>query len=539
MTRSSTFSCRGTFCIKRGTKYEPVGSVDAFIASIEVDSKKSWITVRCGNDVEFEGEITPTMIVQFHIPTGSVFWTAVVEDQLEMFAFKFAVDPKTKLTPEHATQTFVEKYNRWLYTALTGVIVETEDKEEVNYIASAGAAQMEREAKDEAVFGMDTTPVFSNTGAGVNTCFADSVQFNRALIFQTRGGKAVAQAHAVAGEGFGDVQEFEFAADGVQGALLQKDEQKMFFVDAKSAKLEGALREMDLMTGKIVQTYQPAKDTETFKGVQYYQKFASESPNLLSCINSTATFMIDTRLDPSNCVVVEDGKDFSDLDYRSFKKGQFFTCHATSRNGYLAVGDQSGSIRLYTGPPGARKADGKGHHAKLAKTLIEIGNPILHLDITNDGEFVIATTKDRVLVLCTLYVDDKKNDTKNGFDGRMGKHKPSPLALLPSPAQVLRLGGANAVNFAKATLEGVEGSEQWIVAVCGAMICTWSMSRVREAVKSHSVVYCETKDAQRGTLLGAEIRNDRVEFLSADAFGLQMRSKETKKKTGGFTFYSD
>jgi hypothetical protein len=539
MTRSIVFGCRGTFCVKRGSKYDPVGPIDAFVASVEVEGTKSWIVVRCGTDLEFEGEVTTAMVVQFHIQTGSVFWSAFVEDELEQLAFKFAVDPATKLTPQHATQTFVEKYNRCLYTTLTGVVVPTEDNDEVNYIAAAGTTQIDREAKDEAVFGMDAAPVFTNTGKGVNTCFAESVQFNRALVFQTRGGKSVAQAHVVGTEGFaGDVQEFEVDAQGIQGALLQAGDQKMFYLDSKSAKLDGELRELDLATGSIIQTYEPAADAGGIKSVRYLNKFAAESPNLLSCISSNAAFVIDTRLDPKKCAVVDDGKDFSDYQYRSLKKDKFFTCHATSRNGFLAVGDESGSVRLYTGPPGARKAEGGGHHAKLAKTLIELATPVLHIDVTNDGEFVIVTTKDRVLVLCTLYIDDKKKE-KNGFEGRMGKQKPSPLALLPSPAQVLRMGGASAVNFAKATLEGVDGSEQWIVAVCGSMICTWSMARVREAVKSHSVVYCETKDAECGTLLGAEIRNDRVEFLSSAALGIQLRSKETKKKTGGFTFYSD
>lgn len=512
------------------------------MASIEQEAQKSWIVVRCGKEVEFEGEVCQRMVVQFHVPTGSVFWTAVVDEELQNFAFKFAVDPSTKLKPEHATQSFVEKYNRCLYTTLTGVVVPQEDNEEVNYIAAAGSTQMDRDAKEEAVFGMDVDAVFVSTGSGENTCFADSVQYNRALVFQQRGSKSYAQAHGLGTDGFtGDMQEFEVtsANGGIHNALLQPGDQKMYFVDSKASGLDGALRELDLVSGQVVQTYQPSNESQAIMSACYYQKFASESPNLLSCITNTAAFVIDTRLDPTKCAIVDDAKGFSDYEYRSLKKGKYFTCHATSRNGYLAVGDESGAVRLYTGPPGARKSVGGGHHAKLAKTLIELHTPVLHLDVTCDGEFVIVTTKDRVLVLGTLYLDDKTSKTNNGFEGRMGKHKPAPLALLPSPAQVLRMGGADAVKFVRATLEGVEGAEQWIVAVCGSMICTWSMARVREAISSHSVVYCETKDAQRGTLLGAEVRNDRVEVLAPKSVGLQIRSSERKKKTGGFTFYSD
>ncbi|CUG92514.1 Hypothetical protein, putative [Bodo saltans] len=584
MGRNFAFGCRGTFCVKRGSKYDPVGAVDSFMASIEVEGKKSWIVVRCGTDVEFEGEVTTSMVVQFHIETGSVFWTALLKMNLSSLHLSLQLTPQQNshrnTRRRHLWKSTIDASTRLLRELLFPLKTTTKSTTSLLLVQRRSIArprmkpclgwtlqQYSPKQEKESILALQT--LFNLTE---HWCFKHAVAsqlLKRTLsvamaslatykslksprkVFKVLFCKLVTKRCSILTRSRPSSMENFASWIWQQVSLFKRTnplpmlEVSRVFGTSRSLPLraqifwlDGELRELDLATGVIVQTYEPAADSGGIKSVRYLKKFATESPNLLSCISSNAAFVVDTRLDPKKCAVVDDGKEFSDYQYRSLKKDQHFTCHATSRNGFLAVGDQSGAVRLYTGPPGGRKAEGGGHHAKLAKTLIELATPVLHLDVTNDGEFVIVTTKDRILVLCTLYVDDKKKE-KNGFEGRMGKQKPSPLALLPSPAQVLRMGGANAVDFAKATLEGVDGSEQWIVAVCGTMICTWSMARVREAVKTHSVVYCETKDAKRGTLLGAEIRNDRVEFLSSDALGMQLRSKETKKKTGGFSFYSD
>lgn len=550
-TRVPLFACAGSLCVQRGTRYDPVGDVDSFVLSIEEEAGTTptfAIIVRCGSDVELEQVIDATTSVQFHIPTGSVFWYTVVDDALKHIGFKFCVDPATKLAPSHAAQTFVEKFNRCLYACITGMVVPQANDDNVDYLGSVGAQQAQREAVEEDVFSMDKDVAFSFTGAGggKNTCFADSVQYNRALVFQKRGQECFVQAHAFAEDGFtGQFQEFKVAdATGqAQEALLQHGDKKMYLIDSAAQSMEGHLRELDLVTGSIVQTYEPSAAATGIKSVKYMSKFANESPNLLSCITGNSAFVVDTRLDPKACAVVKEGDDLSDYSYKSLEKagkGNAFTCHATSRNGFLAIGDQAGGVRLYTGPPGARKLQGSGHHAKLAKTLIDLGTPILHLDITSNGEYVIVTTSDRILVLCTLFLDDK-GSSKNGFEARMGKNKPAPLSLLPSPAQVLRMGGADKVKFVQATLEDNEDGEQWIAAVSGPFVCTWNMARVKEAVTTHSVVYCEAKDTQQGNLLSVEMKGKQnwIGFLTDKGVGFQRRSSEKKKQQGGFTFFSD
>lgn len=51
-------------------------------------------------------------------------------------------------------------------------------------------------------------------------------------------------------------------------------------------------------------------------------------------------FMIDMRLDPTKCAVVEEAPH----TYTRVK----FTCHATSQRGHLAIGDADGAVRLYS-----------------------------------------------------------------------------------------------------------------------------------------------------------------------------------------------
>jgi hypothetical protein len=82
-------------------------------------------------------------------------------------------------------------------------------------------------------------------------------------------------------------------------------------------------------------------------------------------------------------------------------------------SGNLAIGSLSGEIRLY-------KEVGQN-----AKTLLPgLGDPIRSVNMSIDGEWVLATTQTYLLVIPTMC-----SNGKTGFDHRMGKEKPAPKKL--------------------------------------------------------------------------------------------------------------
>eukprot|EP00479_Gromia_sphaerica_P005101 TRINITY_DN1610_c0_g1_i1.p1 TRINITY_DN1610_c0_g1~~TRINITY_DN1610_c0_g1_i1.p1 ORF type:complete len:130 (+),score=19.89 TRINITY_DN1610_c0_g1_i1:46-390(+) len=106
-------------------------------------------------------------------------------------------------------------------------------------------------------------------------------------------------------------------------------------------------------------------------------------------------FTLDKRL-PSNQVVQE-------FNYKSKPSLQ---CATTTGSGQIAVGSKKGEIRFYN-RLGIR-----------AKTLLPgLGDPIVAMDTTEDGKWVVCTTNTYLLVVPTQMPDSERT----GFDVRMGK----------------------------------------------------------------------------------------------------------------------
>ena len=85
--------------------------------------------------------------------------------------------------------------------------------------------------------------------------------------------------------------------------------------------------------------------------------------------------------------------------------------------GSLALGSFDGKIRLY-------KQVGQD-----AKTLLPgLGDAINFIEVSRDGNWVLATTQTYLLLVPTICSNDK-----TGFEQRMGSEKPSPKKLTLRP----------------------------------------------------------------------------------------------------------
>ena len=98
---------------------------------------------------------------------------------------------------------------------------------------------------------------------------------------------------------------------------------------------------------------------------------------------------------------------------RPYKTDPMFCSMGSSMQGGLALGSFDGKIRLYS------------EVGKDAKTLLPgLGDPIRSVEVSRDGQWVLATTQTYLLVVPTVC-----SDGKTGFEKRMGKEKPNPLKL--------------------------------------------------------------------------------------------------------------
>eukprot|EP01006_Ploeotia_vitrea_P043090 TRINITY_DN66689_c6_g9_i1.p2 TRINITY_DN66689_c6_g9~~TRINITY_DN66689_c6_g9_i1.p2 ORF type:complete len:195 (+),score=108.79 TRINITY_DN66689_c6_g9_i1:58-585(+) len=116
----------------------------------------------------------------------------------------------------------------------------------------------------------------------------------------------------------------------------------------------------------------------------------------------------------------------------------------------------------------------------MAKTLLPgLGDPIIGLDVSGDGRWILATCRTYLLVIPTQF-EDKKNRVRTGFDARMGQNKPVPRKLQLHTTDLAK-HGITKVSFTPASFNvGEDTDEKWIVTGTGKYIVLWNFAKVQQ-----------------------------------------------------------
>lgn len=160
----------------------------------------------------------------------------------------------------------------------------------------------------------------------------------------------------------------------------------------------GSLYRLDLETGKVVDEYKVSDDfgvtnflpDSKFAQTTQQQTFIGHSANGL--------FRIDPRLSGTKLV---------DSEFKQYATKAEFSAAATTEAGKLAVASKKGDIRLF---------DKLG---KIAKTALPaLGDPILGIDVSADGRWVLATCRTYLLLIDTRIPETSgsKFAGQSGFD---------------------------------------------------------------------------------------------------------------------------
>ncbi|KAL2351657.1 vacuolar import and degradation protein [Cryomyces antarcticus] len=222
-----------------------------------------------------------------------------------------------------------------------------------------------------------------------------------------------------------------------------------------------SLYRMDLEVGKVVDEWKVHDDIpvniiapETkFSQMTGEQTFLGLSRNAL--------YRVDPRLAGSKLV---------DSELKQYVSKNDFSAAATTEKGYIAVGSTKGDVRLF---------DRLGINAKTH--IPALGDPIIGLDVSADGRWVLATTKTFILLIDTLQKGGK-NDGKLGFQKAFAKDdKPQPrrLALTPTHVAQFQHETRAPIAFMPARFNtGLDSSETSIITATGPFIVTWNMKKV-------------------------------------------------------------
>ncbi|KAJ2157559.1 Vacuolar import and degradation protein 27 [Coemansia sp. RSA 552] len=238
-------------------------------------------------------------------------------------------------------------------------------------------------------------------------------------------------------------------------AMLHEQDSSLVLQDQQRPN---ELYRMDLEYGKVVDEWKVHEDVPTV-AVAHNTKYGQMTGDkTLVGLSHNMLYRIDPRLGGDNLIVQE--------EQQAYTTKSHFTTAAATESGAVAVGSAKGEIRLF---------DRLGVRAKTV--LPALGEPILGIDVTSDGRYVVATCRTYLLLIDTKLPEDKQ--ARTGFQKAFpAAQKPAPRRLQLKPEHVVYMGGP--VSFTPAKFnQSPDGnsSEKTIVTSTGPFVITWNLRR--------------------------------------------------------------
>lgn len=207
--------------------------------------------------------------------------------------------------------------------------------------------------------------------------------------------------------------------------MLHDQDTKMILMNPSNPN---SLYHLDIESAKIIEEWKVHEDV-TINHIAPDNKYAPTThEQTIIGASHNALFRIDPRLPGTKLV---------ESQFKQYVSKNKFSGIATTEAGKLAVASEKGDIRLY---------DSLG---KIAKTALPpLGDPITGIDVTADGQWIVATTKTYLLLINTV-IDQGRYQGSLGFDRSFpATAKPTPRRLQLKNEHVAYMG--NYVSFSPA-----------------------------------------------------------------------------------------
>ncbi|KAL0574680.1 Vacuolar import and degradation protein 27, partial [Marasmius crinis-equi] len=364
--------------------------------------------------------VNPSMNPRWSGRMNSVTWNFVQEDKVDGWLFRFP--------SEEVYAKFMEVFTQCAWESLHQAPWDKLKEEDRNYVRSSNNEDVEmkdieeEEEEDEVESELDPDqsdeedePEYEDEDAQPTL----PGEANSQLVVGYKGDRS----YVVRGSNIGVFAPSENQAVKYQATIsklstpkgkefkpkhlmLHDQDTKMIVMNPGEPN---SLFSMDLERGKIVEEWKVHEDI-TVDHIAPDNKYAQMTPEqTLVGASHNALFRIDPRVSGNKMV---------DSQYKQYAGKNKFSGVATTSSGKLAVASEKGDIRLF---------DSIGKNAKTA--LPPLGDPIIGVDVTADGRWIVATTKTYLLLI----------DTKIGqgkYEGQLGFDRSFPAAAKPIPRRL-------------------------------------------------------------------------------------------------------
>ncbi|SPC60696.1 probable VID27 - involved in Vacuole import and degradation [Ustilago sp. UG-2017b] len=237
--------------------------------------------------------------------------------------------------------------------------------------------------------------------------------------------------------------------------MLHDQDAQMVLMDPSN---KNAIYNMDLEYGKIVDEWKVHDDVQVNNVVPNSKYAQMTAEKVMIGHSHNGLYRIDPRLSGNKLV---------DSQFKQYTAKNDFSVAATDAKGRLAVASNKGDIRLF---------DSIGKNAKTA--LPALGDPIIGIDVSAEGRYIIATCKTYLLLIDTL-IGSGRYHGQLGFDRAFpADAKPQPKRLTLKPSHVAYMGSA--ISFTPARFNTGSDQETSIVTSTGAYVVSWSFNEVKK-----------------------------------------------------------
>ncbi|KAK5624821.1 hypothetical protein RRF57_000537 [Xylaria bambusicola] len=239
------------------------------------------------------------------------------------------------------------------------------------------------------------------------------------------------------------------------------------------------LYRMDLEYGKVVDEWNVHDDIPVLEFAPE-NKFAqmTHEPTFLG-VSKNALFRVDPRLSGTKLV---------DSQLKQYASKNDFSALSTTEKGYIAVASNKGDVRLF---------DRLGINAKTH--IPALGEPIIGLDVSADGRWVLATCRTYLLLIDALQKEGK-NEGKLGFEKSFAADsKPQPRRLTLTPEHVAQFHHetGQGVSFTPARFNTSQTSEESsIITATGPYIVDWNLKKVIRGAKAPYIIKRYSEDVK-------------------------------------------
>jgi len=222
-----------------------------------------------------------------------------------------------------------------------------------------------------------------------------------------------------------------------------------------------SLYSLDLERGKVVEEWKIHDDINV-DHIAPDTKFAQTTrEQTLVGASHNALFRIDPRVSGTKLV---------ESQFKQYVSKNKFSGVATTATGKIAVASEKGDIRMF---------DSIGKNAKTA--LPPLGDPIIGIDVTANGRWIVATTKNYLLLIDTLIGTGR-------YAGELGFDRSFPASAKPIPRR-LQLRSEHVafmnhdISFTPARFNQGEGQdENAIVTSTGQFVIAWDFAKVKKGL---------------------------------------------------------